>query len=86
MGGGYVLDFSNSTFQEFVFDSVRMNIDDKAVPGLGSKAVRLRNFWARQPDHIVGKPIKDLVDYREGTYATQCAAVPTENPTAVEKP
>jgi Abortive infection C-terminus len=68
MGGGYVLDFSNRRFQEFVFDSVRLNIDDEAVGGFGSKAVRLRYFWRRQPNHIVGKLIRELVDYRRGTY------------------
>jgi hypothetical protein len=28
MGSGYVLDFSNRTFQEFVFDSVARDIED----------------------------------------------------------
>ena len=26
MGGGYVLDFSNRTFQEFILDNIRINI------------------------------------------------------------
>jgi hypothetical protein len=65
MAGGYVLDFSNRTFQEFVYDSIRLNIDDETVGGLGSKAVRLRHFWKHQPDHIVGKLLKDFVDYRD---------------------
>lgn len=65
MGDGYVLDFSNRTFQEFVHDSVRLSIDDENIGGFGSKAVRLRHFWTNQPDHIVGKLLKDLVDYRE---------------------
>jgi len=65
MGGGYVLDFSNRTFQEFVYDSVRRNIDDETVGGFGSKAVRLRHLWTQQPDHIVGKLLKDFVDYRD---------------------
>src|SRR5438105_1191393 len=73
MGSGYVLDFSNRTFQDFVFDSVRLNIDDESVGGFGSKAVRLRHFWASQADHVVGKLIKDLVEYREGTYAEPCS-------------
>lgn len=63
MGGGYVLDFSNRTFQAFVYDSVRLDIDDEKVGGLGSKAWRLRNFWSRQPDHIVGKLLKDMVEF-----------------------
>jgi len=28
MGGGYILDFSNRTFPEFVFDSTGLDIDD----------------------------------------------------------
>jgi hypothetical protein len=72
MGGGYVLDFSNRTFQEFVFDSVRLNIDDEGVGGLGSKAWRLRHFMKHQPDHIVGKLIAAFVEYREGTYKEPC--------------
>ncbi len=72
MGGGYVLDFSNRTFQEFVFDAVKLNIDDEAVGGLGSKANRLRHFMKHQPDHIVGKLISAFVEYREGTYKEPC--------------
>jgi hypothetical protein len=64
MEGGYVLDFTNRTFREFVLDSVGLDIDDESVGGLGSKAVRLRNFWARQPDHTVGKLLKELIEYR----------------------
>ena len=63
MRSGYVLDFSNRTFQEFVFDSVGLDIDKEAIGGFGSKASRLRLFWSNQPDHIVGKLLKDLVEY-----------------------
>jgi len=72
MGGGYVLDFSNRTFQEFVFDAVKLNIDDEAIGGLGSKANRLRQFMKHQPDHVVGKLISAFVEYREGTYTEPC--------------
>ena len=65
MRSGYVLDFSNRTFQEFVFDSVGLDIDKEAIGGFGSKASRLRHFWSNQPDHIVGKLLKDLVEYRQ---------------------
>lgn len=61
MGSGYVLEFSNRTFQEFVLDSTGLNIDDASVGGSGSKASRLRYFWSNQPDHIVGKLLKDLM-------------------------
>ncbi len=65
MGSGYVLDFSNRTFQEFVFDSTGLDIDNEHVGGFGSKANRLRHFWSHQPDHVVGKLLKDMVEYRE---------------------
>lgn len=63
MGGGYVLDFSNRTFRDFIFDSVGLDIDDDKVGGVGSKAWRLRNFWARHSDHIVGKLLKDMIEF-----------------------
>lgn len=65
MGSGYVLDFSNRTFREFVHDSTGLDIDDPEVGGFGSKASRLRHFWDRRPDHIIGKLLKDFVAYRE---------------------
>ncbi|MGC2107959.1 MAG: hypothetical protein WA655_00490, partial [Candidatus Korobacteraceae bacterium] len=65
MGNGYVLDFSNRTFQEFVLDSTGLDIDEESVGGLGSKANRLRHFWTNQPDHIVGKLLKDLVERQQ---------------------
>lgn len=64
MGGGYVLNFSNRTFQEFVFDSAQRNIyDDKYGYAGGSKANRLRAFWDAEANHVVGKLIADLLDY-----------------------
>src|SRR5688500_18952313 len=63
MSGGYVLDFSNRTFQDFVSDSVGKNIEDeKYMRGSGSKANRLRGFWEKEPNHVVGKLTKDMLD------------------------
>src|ERR1700751_4984149 len=62
MGSGYVLDFSNRTFREFIHDSVGMDIDDQNVGGSGSKAWRLRHFWSEQPDYVVGKLLKDMIE------------------------
>ena len=62
MKTGYVLDFTNRQFREFVLDSVRLDIEDPAIGGVGSKAVRLRHFWNNQPDHIVGRLMNDLVE------------------------
>lgn len=64
MGAGYVLNFNNRTFREFVLDSAQRDISDsKYEHGSGSKANRLRAFWAGEPNHIVGKLLNDLLDY-----------------------
>jgi hypothetical protein len=66
MGGGYVLNFSNRTLQEFVTDSVGRNIyDEPYLRGSGSKANRLRGFWKEESNRVVGKLLGDLVDYAE---------------------
>ena len=64
MGGGYVLDFSNRTFAEFVAESTGRDIHDaKYEYASGSKANRLRAFWTQEPNHLVGKLIADLLEY-----------------------
>jgi hypothetical protein len=68
MGGGYVLDFSDRTFAEFVVDSVGLDIyDDKYRYASGSKANRLRGFWKVEPNHVVGKLVVDLTHCALGT-------------------
>lgn len=70
MGGGYVLDFSNRTFDDFVFDSTGKHIYDALYEtGGGSKANRLRAFWTSEPSHLVGKLLADLIDYAQGMNA-----------------
>ena len=64
METGYVLDFSNRTFREFILDSVGIDIyDDKYNYWSGSKANRLRAFWNLEQDAIVGKLLMDLLEY-----------------------
>lgn len=65
MRTGYVLEFSNRTFREFIHDSTGLDIDDEAIGGSGSKAWRMRNFWSSQPDHIVGKLLGDLISHHD---------------------
>jgi hypothetical protein len=56
MKGGYVLDFSNFTFQEFILENLNIDIyDEKYNYRSGSKANRLRGFWTEEPNHIVGE-------------------------------
>ena len=63
MGGGYVVNFSNRTFQEFFLDVLGLDIYDPVYDrGSGSKANRLRAFWDREPDHLVGKALSAMMD------------------------
>jgi hypothetical protein len=61
MGSGYVLDFSNRTFSEFVFDSTGRDIYDSHY--VGSKANRLRGFWNEEGNQMVGKLMEDMLGY-----------------------
>ena len=64
MGSGYVLDFSNRTFEEFILDSTGKSIyDSKYDNASGSKANRLRAFWSVEPNYVVVKLLGDLVQY-----------------------
>lgn len=66
MGSGYVMDFSNGSFQNFVWDAAGVNIYDEAYEYRGpSKANHLRALWETAPDHIVGKVLDELLDYWE---------------------
>jgi len=64
MGGGYVIDFSNRTFQEFILDNVGIDIyDNKYDYASGSKANRLKAFWNKEANYLVSKIIFDLLEY-----------------------
>jgi hypothetical protein len=66
MSSGHVLNFSNRIFAEFVFDSTARNIYDSCYDyGTGSKANRLRGFWRREEDGVVGKLMSEMLDYGE---------------------
>jgi len=66
MSSGYVLDFSNRTFQEFVNEAVHLDIlAEQFNQGSGSKANRLRALLERQPDQVVGKLILALFRYQK---------------------
>jgi Abortive infection C-terminus len=64
MGSGYVLNFSNRTFEEFILDSTGRSIYDARYEyGSGSKANRLRAFWNTESNPVVGKLMGDMLDY-----------------------
>jgi hypothetical protein len=70
METGYVLDFSNRSFAEFVRDSTGRDIYDSRYDyGSGSKANRMRAFWQKEDNSVVGKLLKDILDYSEDTGA-----------------
>lgn len=64
MPGGYVLDFSNRTFSDFILDSMNIEIyHDKYQDRGDSKANRLRTFWDKESNYIVGKLTTDFLEY-----------------------
>jgi hypothetical protein len=63
MGDGYVLNFSNRTFSEFVIDSTRRDPYDARYYHGSSKANRLRGFWQQETNGVVGKLMADMLDY-----------------------
>ena len=66
MGGGYVLNFTDRTFHEFVADTVAKDIDAPEYHyNSGSKANRLRAFLKHEPNHIAGRLISTMIDYAE---------------------
>lgn len=64
MSSGYVMDFSNRTFSEFLRESVGIDIySDKYAINGDSKAKRLRAVIEFESDPIVGKVLFDLLEY-----------------------
>jgi hypothetical protein len=64
MGSGYVLDFTDRTFQEFVAEAVRRDIyDQKYRYASGSKANCLRGFWKVETNQVAGQLILGLASY-----------------------
>lgn len=68
MGSGYVLNFSDRTFADFVHEAVDIEIhaDEYTIHG-ASKAKKLRAFWDIESDYIVGRLLNALIDYAKET-------------------
>ena len=63
MGGGYVLNFSNRTFDDFFREVVGVNIyDQRFDKGSGSKAQRLRAFWDVATDVQIVMLLEGLIE------------------------
>lgn len=63
MNGGYVLNFSNRTFSEFIQNAMQIDIYSK-YEGL-SKAKILRDLFVEYDDKVVGKLIIALLEYMD---------------------
>ena len=64
MGSGYVLNFSNRTFEEFILDATGREIyNAKYDYGSGSKANRLRGFWNEESNPVVARLLGAMLDY-----------------------
>lgn len=64
MSGGYVLNFSDRTFGDFILEAVGLNIHAEKYTAEGtSKAKKLRAFWRLESDYTVGKLLLALIDY-----------------------
>lgn len=63
MSSGYVLSFSNRTFEDFILDTTGRQIYTQTYEyGSGSKANRLRAFWNVEPNHVVGALMSAMLD------------------------
>jgi len=66
MKNGFVLDFSNRSFQELVSDTTGLDITSERYQDFGtSKANMLRSFWTKESNQTVSKLLFALADYWE---------------------
>lgn len=68
MQSGYVLDYSDTTFQEF-FTRYGIEIHSQKYQTYGSsKARKMRAFWEKESDAIVGQVLDEML----GVYEVNC--------------
>lgn len=64
MSGGYVMDFSDTSFGHFFSDVAEIDIHSSKYTARGtSKANKLRTFWHIEPAAVVGKVLIALLDH-----------------------
>lgn len=69
ISSGYVLDFSNRSFSNFVLESIGIDIyEDDNYTEYCSKGQKLRQIWDTEPDFKVTKLTSDLLDYAEDYF------------------
>ena len=66
MTNGYVLDFSNQSFNDFIFDAVKVDMDEERFKTNGSsKAKRLKTFIEIEEPYKVKILLQSLWNYRK---------------------
>ena len=66
LDSGYVINFSNQSFQQFIYNLFKIDIYQQKYELLGtSKAKRLLSFWQIEGNITVGKLINELVEVWE---------------------
>lgn len=81
MESGYVLDFSDRTFDDFFYETLKVDpkTESRYFNGRGpSKAKRLRSFIERAPAPMVAKVLRELWDYRMAVQAPKPSAAEQE--------
>lgn len=64
MEGGYVLDFSNRTFNDFIYETLKIDAHSDNYAEFGaSKANRLRAIWIKENNHRIGKLTSEMLTY-----------------------
>lgn len=64
MGSGYVSNFSDRTFREFISETADLDIEDpKYHFSSNSKANRFRQFMKVEDNYTVGKVLTELINY-----------------------
>jgi hypothetical protein len=83
MKGGYVCNFTNRTFEEFVLDHTGIEIySDKYS---GSKAIRLRAFWEKESNYLVAKLLGEMIEYWKIQKTTPLYGYQVFNPVLYEE-
>lgn len=65
MKSGYVLDFSNRTFKEYIFDTLGIDVYERYAEGKLSKAKIMRRLYQDLSDQQLATLLKALLDYIE---------------------
>lgn len=86
MGGGYVCDFFNKTFRDFIFESTGVDVyaDGYEIGGT-SKANRLRTFWKKERDHLTARLLRDMLEYWKAQKTSSHEGFKTDDESAYQE-